>query len=141
MNYQRFLRSVKWVKELPWLHILLFIISIGNADVLWQYLISTGSKDTWQLKAAIYATEMLVVWATAWGTIGLFISAVLFAVSMVSIHSVYPEHWVGHSGFSLAIFCGALGNWVRGGHWKDIAWIFTKKPVTKQRGRPKKKKV
>lgn len=140
MNYQRLQRVTKWIKDLPWLEILLFVIALGNADVLYQYLVQTGSKDTWQLKAAIYATELLVVWATLWRTVGLFISAVLFAVSIVSIHSVYPDHWFGHSGFSLAIFCGAIGNYVRHDAWRELLPLFGKK-VTVKRGRPKKKKV
>lgn len=140
MNYQRFLRIVEFLKSLPWLEILAFFIAAGNADVLHQYLVMTGSKDTWQLIIAVYSVELLIVLATQWKTIGVVISLALFAVSMVSIHSIFKEHWFGHSGFSIAIFCIALGNYVRHNHWKELLPLFGKKATVK-RGRPKKKKV
>ena len=124
-----FLRFKDWMKELVsefGLEAMLFAIALGNADVLHHYLIQTGSANTWQLKVAIYATELLVVWASLWRTVGLFISAVLFFVSMTSIRSVFDTNWIGHSGFSLAIFCGSLGNYVRRGGWIELgtAWNF-----------------
>lgn len=112
-----------WLKELTaefGLEALLFLIALGNADVLHHYLIKTGSTPTWQLAVAVYATELLVVWASLWRTIGLLISAVLFMVSIISIRSVFGHEWFGHAGFSLAIFCGSLGNYVRRGGWKEL---------------------
>jgi hypothetical protein len=121
---KEFLQSLKdWIKEYG-LEALLFFIAIGNADVLHHYLVKTGSTDTWQLIIAVYATEMLVVWASLWRTIGLFISFVLFMVSMVSISSVFGSEWLGHSGFSLAIFCGSLGNYVRRNAWLELLEIY-----------------
>lgn len=128
MNFwEKFLKFKDWLKELIkdfGLEALLFFIAIGNADVLHHYLISTGSTDSWQLIIAVYATELLVVWASLWRTIGLFISAVLFMVSMVSISSVFKTEWLGHSGFSLAIFCGSLGNYVRRGGWLELGTAY-----------------
>lgn len=125
--WQRVMRFKDWFKELLaeyGLEALLFVIAAGNADVLHTYLLETGSKDTPQLLFAIYATELLVVTASLWGTIGLAISFVLFLVSMVSIASVFGDYWLGHSGFSLAIFCGAVGNYVRRGGWRELGVVY-----------------
>lgn len=97
------------------LETLLVLIGLGNAETLHQYLITTGSPDTWQLIVAVYSTELLIVWATVWGTVGLCISAVMFVVSMISIRSVYGEYWIGHAYFSISLFCGAVGNYFRRG--------------------------
>ena len=121
--WDNIIRFKNWLKDLTaeyGLETLLFAIALGNADVLHHYLLQTGSADTWQLTVAIYATELLVVWASLWRTVGLFISLVLFFVSMVSIWSIFPGNEIGHSGFSLAIFCGSLGNYVRRGGWREL---------------------
>lgn len=125
--WKRAMGAKQWLKSLTadyGLEALLFFIAVGNAEVLHQYLIATGSEDSWQLTIAIYATEILVVWASLWKTVGLFISAVLFMVSMVSISSVFGDDWLGHSGFSLAIFCGSLGNYVRRGAWLELGTAY-----------------
>lgn len=106
------------------LEVLLFVIAIGNGNVLHYYLLETGSHDTWQLLVAVYAVELLVVWASLWRTIGLFISFCLFIVSLVSINYVFGDNALGHSNFSIAIFLGSLGNYVRRGHWRELSWLF-----------------
>lgn len=95
------------------LEILLFGVAIGNADVLHTFLTKTGSPDTVQLLIAIYCTELVIVLAGQWGVTGLFIAAIMFLTSLVSIASLYPENWLGHSYFSITIFCGTVGNYVR----------------------------
>lgn len=97
------------------LEFLLVLIGLGNAETLHQYLVTTGSPNTWQLIVAIYATELIVVWCTVWGVVGLCISLVMFIVSMISIKSVYNEFWIGHAYFSISLFCGAVGNFFRRG--------------------------
>lgn len=134
-KWQKFINFKNWLKGLVsefGLETLLFFIALGNADVLHYYLIETGSHPSWQLTLAIYATELLVVWASLWRTVGLGISAVLFLVSMVSIRSVFGEYWFGHAGFSLAIFCGSIGNYVRRGGWRELGTAYkflAKKPI------------
>lgn len=117
-----FLQFKEWIKPQA-LEILLFAIALGNANVLHIYLIATGSEPTWQLIIAVYATELLIVWASLWGTTGLMISTVLFTVSTVSIRHQFGENWFGHLGFSLAIYCGSIGNYVRRGGYRDLQVI------------------
>lgn len=97
------------------LELLLVLIGLGNAETLHQYLVTTGSPNTWQLIVAIYATELLIVFATLWGLVGLCISLAMFMVSLISIKSVYAKDWVGHSYFSISLFAGAVGNFFRRG--------------------------
>lgn len=112
------------VKQLPWLELLLLAIAAGNADVMLHYLVATGSEETIQLIVAVYALEILVVWASLWRTVGLFISFCLFLVSMISISHMFKDQALGHSGFSIAVFLGSLGNYVRHGHWRELSWLF-----------------
>lgn len=106
------------------LEILLFVIACGSADTIHFYMTQTGSPDTWQLRGAVYALEILIVWASLWGSVGMFVSFSLFCVSLISIQHVFGDNWLGHSSFSIAVFLGSLGNYVRRGHWRELYWIM-----------------
>jgi len=101
-----------WATEY-WLEILLLAIALGNAEVLRQYLTSTGSNDSWQLTIAIYATEVLVATVSMWGIPGLVLALVMFVTSLWSIHQQFDEQWIGHAYFSISIFAGSCANYVR----------------------------
>jgi hypothetical protein len=116
------------------LEALLFVITLGSADVIYQYLTSTGSKDTTQLRMAVYAVEMLIVWASLWGGIGLLISFALFLINLISIHSVYGQHWLGHTLFSVAVFLGSVGNYTRRVGWNEVRWLIETYRSIKRKG-------
>lgn len=103
---------VAWFKEY-WLEALLLCIAIGNAEVLREYLIDTGSKDVWQLTTAIYATEVLIATVSMWGVPGLVLALVMFVTSLWSINEQFKEHAIGHSYFSISLFAGSVANYVR----------------------------
>lgn len=116
----KYIKSVKGLWNTYIIHTLLYIIACGNAETLRLYLTSTGAPNSWQLIAAIYSTELLIVLATQWGSVGAVISTVMFLVSMQSIRSVYVHNWIGHCYFSISLYCGAIGVYFKNGGWKDL---------------------
>ena len=118
-SWARWLQFKEWFKPLS-LETLLFIIALGSANVQHVYLIRTGSADTWQLTIAVYAVELLIVWASLWGSTGLVISTVLFLVSMIAVRHTFNVEWFGHMAFSLAVYCGSIGNYVRRKGYVDL---------------------
>lgn len=116
----KYIKSVKGLWNTYIIHVLLYVIACGNAETLRLYLTSTGAPNSWQLIAAIYSTELLIVLATMWGTTGAVISTVMFLVSMQSIRSVYAHNWIGHCYFSISLYCGAMGVYFKNGGWSDV---------------------
>ena len=96
-----------------WLEALLLAIAIGNAEVLREYLTSTGSQDVWQLTVAIYATEILIATVSMWGIPGLVLALVMFCTSLWSISEQFGDQAVGHAYFSISLFAGSVANYVR----------------------------
>ena len=96
-----------------WLEALLFAIAVGNADVLRQYMVKTGSQETWQLTVAIYATEVLIASVSMWGVPGLVLALVMFATSLWSISHMFGDQFIGHAYFSISLFAGSVANYVR----------------------------
>lgn len=96
-----------------WLEGLLLAIAIGNAEVLKEYMVATGSKDVWQLTIAIYATEVLIATVSMWGIPGLVLALVMFVTSLWSIQAQFEQQWVGHAYFSISLFAGSVANYVR----------------------------
>lgn len=125
----KYIKSVKGLWNTYIIHTLLYIIACGNAETLRLYLTSTGAPNSWQLISAIYSTELLIVLATMWGTVGAVISTVMFLVSMQSISSVYGEDWIGHCYFSISLYCGAIGVYFKNGGWSDVFKSNNKVPA------------
>lgn len=96
-----------------WVETLLLVICMGNAEVIHELLVTTGSRDTPLLWAAIVGVELLVATASTFGVPGLVTATVLFAVSVYGISTLFPLHWVNHSVFSIAVYCGSVSSYVR----------------------------
>jgi hypothetical protein len=91
----------------------LLVICLGNAEVIHELLVSTGSKDSYLLWAAIVGVELLIATASTFGVTGLATATVLFCVSVYGIHTMFPASWVNHSVFSIAVYCGSVSSYVR----------------------------
>jgi hypothetical protein len=96
-----------------WLEALLFAIAIGQAEVLREYLLATGSRDTVQLTVAIYSTELLICFAGLWGVSGLVMATVMFCVGLISVYHLYGAETPGHAYFGLGVWLGTIANYSR----------------------------
>lgn len=96
-----------------WLEFLLFLCALGSAETLHAYLLQTGSKDTWQLVVAIYASELVLCFAGMWGITGLIMATVMFSAGMYSVWTIYGDQTVGHGYFQLTVLLGTFANYGR----------------------------